>query len=41
MALINLFTGQQLRCKCTEQTYRQGRGKEGEGEMNGESILGT
>ena len=41
MALINLFTGQQLRCRCTEQTYGHSRGKEGEGQMNGESILGA
>ena len=39
MVVRNLFTGQQWRCRHREQTYGQGRrvGKEGEGEMNGES----
>ena len=38
LILMNLFAGQQWRCRHREQTYAQGRrvGKEREGEMNGE-----
>ena len=37
MLLMNLFAEQQWRHRHREQTYGQGRGEEGEDEMNGES----
>ena len=37
MVLMNLFTGQQWRCRHREQACGQGGGEEGEGEMNGEN----
>jgi len=44
--LMNLFAGQQRRCRPKEQTYRQGAGwgaavggGRREGEMNGESSM--
>ena len=37
--MMNLFSGKQWRCRHREQTYGQGRGQEGEGEMNGESSM--
>ena len=36
MLLMNLFSEQQWRNRHREQTYGQGGGEEGEGEMNGE-----
>ena len=39
MELMNLFTGQQLRCRHRKQTSDKGREEEGEGEMNGESSM--
>ena len=39
MVLMNLFAGQQWRCRHREQTYGHGQREEGEGEMNEESSL--
>ena len=39
MALINLFTEQQWRCRDREQTHDKGGGEEGEGEVNEESSM--
>ena len=41
IVLMNLFPGQQWRCRHREQTYghRLGRAEEGEGEMNRESSM--
>ena len=38
---MNLFAGQQWRNRHREQTYRLGKGEEGEGEMHGGSNLET
>ena len=37
MILMNLFAGQQWRCRQREQTYGHGGDRKGEGGMNGES----
>ena len=39
MALTNLSAEQEWRCRHREQTYGQGWGEEGEGEMNGQSSV--
>ena len=39
MALKNLFSGQQWRNSHREQTYEHGGGREGEGEIYGESDI--
>ena len=39
MVLMNLFVAQQWRCRCREQTYGQGWGEGGEGEMKGERSM--
>ena len=39
MVLKNIFARQQWRHRYREQTYGQGWGRGGEGEMNGESIM--
>ena len=36
---MNLFTEQQWRLRCREQTYGQGWEEEGEGEVHGESSM--
>ena len=36
MVLMNLFAGQQWRCRYREQTYGHGQVEEGEGGTNGE-----
>ena len=36
---MNLFAGQQWRCRHREQTYGQRQREEGEGEMSGESSM--
>ena len=36
---MNLFAGQQWRCRHREQTYGHGQREEVEGEMNGESSM--
>ena len=41
VVLINLFAGQRWRHRHGEQTFGQGRGEEGEGEMNGDSSMGA
>ena len=40
MVLKNLFTGQQWRNRCREQTYGRGE-RRGEGKMHGESNMET
>ena len=39
VVLTNLFAEQQWSCRHREQTYGQGWGEEGEGEMNAESSV--
>ena len=39
MVLMNLFSGQQWRCRHREKTYGRGSGKEGEGETKGVSSM--
>ena len=39
MVLMNLFSGPQLRNRHREQTYEFGGGREGEGEIYGESDI--
>ena len=39
MVLMNLFVGQQWRCRCREQPYGQGGREEGDSEMNGEGSM--
>ena len=41
MVLMNLFIGQQWRCRHKEQTYGHKGGGEGEVGMNGESSMET
>ena len=41
MALMNLFTGQQWRCRHREETHGHGLGGGGEGETNGENNVET
>ena len=39
MVLLNLSAGQWWRHRHGEQTFGQGQGEEGEGEMNGDSSI--
>ena len=39
--LMNLFTGQQWRCRHREETHGHGLGGGGEGETNGENNVET
>ena len=41
MVLMNLFTGQQWRCRHREETYGRGLGGGGEGGTNRESNMET